>query len=172
MDTMQLLGRLFSFLSECSSEDLSRAANAASDAPDVANALRSLALYRRHLNTKAGTGDAAESVIQRKAMSEIRRVLESPRKAAAEFSMEAQDQLRELVLSDKYFGSKKELAQHLTRSGIKLGFTSKDARSRIADRVVADIKRRSPDERREVLKRVFSVLPEGEVARWFDLIRG
>jgi hypothetical protein len=174
MDTMHFMARLYALLGECSPRDLERAAAVAGRESDLGHALKLLAAFRKqHAEYESRQGKLFDSVFET-GVKQNRRIEgggEKQRRDKDSLPSQLVSRLREVIVSNRYFKRKSELANYLERSGLPVRLAAKESRSRIFLKVLKELQQESSEERMPKLERILSVLPTNETARWFEVIR-
>jgi len=166
MDPLEILGRAYSLLSECRSEEL-RAAAAVAESEQLSRALRALASVKSKIEVHQNTRAKHTPVQMRKKKT---KPIELKTKNAIDSDLEPL--LKKVVYDETVFPRNVDLAAFLNTLGFSIAFRKKDGRAKMFQRLEQSLYEASQSKRKSALIRLLEILPKSQTEGWFDAIRG
>ena len=168
MNALEIIGKLYTLLSECNSRELGEAASIAGDS-DLGFALAELAKAKQAIESKQH-GKHNRRVPTNSQPSVVPSHDQSTKRIPPRNGIESR--LERIVLDPRVISSNSELAIFLTSLGLDATFRKKDGRQIMLRKLLDAIYSLDADSKKRVLSTLFSVLPKTETSGWFDAIRG
>jgi hypothetical protein len=152
---IQIIGRLFDFLSAYRPEELSMAASSSLITENIREAL--LALARARAENSVKIHSAAAPRANGSAGRQLR-LLES--------------QFFDVLTDINSIKSNAHLLDILSRAGVRLTTTSKDSRARILSQLRRNLDHLPPSRREDLMKEILRMVRPNQTEGWFKVIRG
>jgi hypothetical protein len=152
---IQIIGRLFDFLSSYEPEDLSKAATSPLVTENVRNALHALARAR------------AEKRADRQRPTQPTNGTDQ--RQGGDF-LEAE--VYKTLLDPAVLPTSRDIVAALAQVGVQISASKKDGRARVVERVKRELDKQSPRDREKIFKQLLRELRPTQTEGWFKVIRG
>lgn len=149
---IQIIGRLFDFLSSYEPEELSKAASSPLVTDNVRNALQALARARAEKRPERAVQTATGNDLPHGDLLET--------------------ELYKTLLDPAILPTARDIVAALDRVGLRVAASKKDGRARVIERVRRQLNARPVREREKIVKQLLRDLRPTQTEGWFKVIRG
>lgn len=161
MSAYEVIGKLYAFLNEYNSGELSEAARIVAST-DLGNALQELSKVKQQQEGGRPQQDVRPAV---------RRHVDAPTDAPRKRNG-VESKVSAIVLDSSLFASNVEVAKFLTSLGLGITFRKKDGRQLMLRKLMDALYTLDDEAKKRTLSKIYGMLPKSETAGWFDAIRG